>query len=105
MSDADADLTGQQAGAFRIGGVVLVVVGLCWMVVDPLLRKFQPLRWGGPNIGGGFLLIAANATVTAGAVVTGAASAVRPPQWNSMTRIGLAVVAALAFVYLLLRAL
>lgn len=36
--------------------VIAVVIALLWLIVDQVLRGYLPLRWGGPNIGGGFLV-------------------------------------------------
>ncbi|GAA2014268.1 hypothetical protein JL107_13820 [Nakamurella flavida] len=57
----------------RAVGHVLVGVGLGWVVVDRVLRRVVPAQWGGPNIGGGFILLVSSAAVAIGAVLVAAA--------------------------------
>lgn len=57
----------------RAVGHVLVGVGLGWVVVDRVLRRVVPQQWGGPNIGGGLILLVSYAAVVIGAVLVVAA--------------------------------
>ena len=42
-----------------ISGNVLVAIALGWLIVDRILVLRAPSHWGGPNIGGGLLLLLA----------------------------------------------
>ena len=49
-------------------GNVLVAGGITWLIIDRALALRYPLRWGGPNIGGGALVLLAFLAIAAGAV-------------------------------------
>lgn len=56
-----------------LAGHVLFAIGLVWLIVDRILLAVVPGRWGGPNIGGGFLLLLAYAAIGGGlAILVGA---------------------------------
>ncbi|WP_175442380.1 hypothetical protein [Humibacillus sp. DSM 29435] len=61
--------TDQSRGRARFGGFLLLLVGLGWLIADRLLRGYFPLAWGGPNIGGGALLVLAIVAAASGAVL------------------------------------
>lgn len=61
--------THQSRGRARFGGFLLLIVGLGWLIADRLLRGYFPLAWGGPNIGGGALLVLAIVAAASGAVL------------------------------------
>lgn len=48
-------------------GHVMLAVGLGWWALDWVLQSLLPLQWGGPNIGGGLLLLLAQALALLGA--------------------------------------
>lgn len=50
-------------------GASLLAVGLGWWITDRVLTTLFPLSWGGPNIGGGLLLLVAAAVAVLGAVM------------------------------------
>jgi len=50
-------------------GASLLAVGLGWCITDWVLRTLFPLSWGGPNIGGGGLLLLAIVAAIAGTVM------------------------------------
>lgn len=52
-----------------IVGNGLITVGLVWVAVNRALVGLFPLSWGGPNIGGGFIVLLAYAAIVAGIVV------------------------------------
>lgn len=49
-------------------GNALVAVGLAWLIVDRVLSSRYPQSWGGPNIGGGGLLLISLLAIVAGVV-------------------------------------
>lgn len=51
-------------------GLVLVVLGVGSAAVNFWARQSFPDQWGGPNIGGGFLLLISAAITLAGLVLT-----------------------------------
>ncbi|WP_041795554.1 hypothetical protein [Modestobacter italicus] len=65
-------------------GASLLAVGLGWCITDWVLRTLYPLSWGGPNIGGGGLLLIAVGAAITGAVMlmtSGRALLSRPKSW------------------------
>jgi hypothetical protein len=65
-------------------GHVLLAVGLGWWLVDAVLTTLLPGAWGGPNIGGGLLLLLAAAVGVLGLVgvlLSGAGVDRRRPHW------------------------
>ncbi|TNM59559.1 hypothetical protein FHN55_20500 [Streptomyces sp. NP160] len=65
-------------------GHVLLAVGLGWWLVDEVLTTALPGAWGGPNIGGGLLLLLATAVGGLGLVavlLSGAGLDRRRPRW------------------------
>ena len=61
-------------------GNAFLVVGLLWVGVNRALIHLYPLSWGGPNIGGGALLLLASAMSVAGLVL---ALSALPILWRS----------------------
>jgi hypothetical protein len=53
-------------------GTVLAVLGLAWITIFRLLVGYDPLHWGGPNIGGGALFALAVAAAATGVVLLAA---------------------------------
>ena len=47
-------------------GATLVALGLAWLIADQVLQALFPLSWGGPNIGGGLIILIAMAAAVAG---------------------------------------
>jgi len=84
------------------GGFLLLIAGLGWLVADRLLRGYFPLTWGGPNIGGGALVVVALLAAVAGAVLVGLNTSRREwgrrrsPRLAVGSWIGFAVTGALA---------
>ena len=49
-----------------VRGHAPIAVGMVWLVTDRVLRLSHPLVWGGPNIGGGALVLLSYGAVLAG---------------------------------------
>lgn len=49
-----------------ISGSIALGAGVAWLLVDRILLLAYPLRWGGPNIGGGGLSVLAQLAVVSG---------------------------------------
>ena len=81
-----------------IGGFLLIVLGLAWIIVDRLLRNYFPLQWDGPNIGGGALFLLACVFVLTGcAVVAGVLiGGVRGSRWKASLWVGATISVLLA---------
>lgn len=70
-----------------------IVLGLSWLITDRVLTRRYPLRWGGPNIGGGFLILLALGLIVAGLVTlisrarsrSAGPSRLRPPRRLRLT--------------------
>lgn len=60
--------SGVTVKTWRIGAA-LVALGLTWLITDRVLRALLPLNWGGPNIGGGFLILVALVIAATGVVL------------------------------------
>lgn len=90
-------------------GAALLAAGLGWWVVDRVLTTLFPLSWGGPNIGGGFLLLVAAAVGVTGAIlllVSGSALLARRPRPQARAlAVPLALDAALLVALVAVRAL
>ncbi len=54
--------------------VLTLALGATWIVVDRILTAQYPEKWGGPNIGGGALLLLAYALVVTGLGLLAAAA-------------------------------
>lgn len=57
------------SGWLRGVGFLLLILGFGWLTASVLLRNYNPLRWGGPDIGGGALVLLAGVAVVAGLVL------------------------------------
>ncbi|MBC3760950.1 hypothetical protein ACUN7V_18155 [Quadrisphaera oryzae] len=56
-------------------GAALLALGLSWQITDRVLRTLYPLSWGGPNIGGFFIYVAAQVVAGAGLLTVVASGA------------------------------
>lgn len=80
-------------------GHVMLAVGLGWWAIDWVLQSLLPLQWGGPNIGGGLLLLLAQALALLGAglaVLMGIALLSTRSLWRRRFAVPLVVNAVLA---------
>lgn len=50
-------------------GASLVALGVTWLITDRVLLALLPLSWGGPNIGGGLLILLALVVTATGVVL------------------------------------
>jgi hypothetical protein len=50
-------------------GLAVFTIGAVVIVLDYVARAMFPDQWGGPNIGGGLILLAAEAVTVVGAVI------------------------------------
>lgn len=50
-------------------GATLVALGVTWLITDRVLLALLPLSWGGPNIGGGLLILLALVVAATGVVL------------------------------------
>lgn len=65
--------------------VVVVIVALLWLITDRLLVGFLPLRWGGPNIGGGMLILLCYAAIIGGFMGFAATGGLAVRRWTART--------------------
>lgn len=54
------------SGVVVVMGILVTVLALVWLIIDVLLAGHFPLRWGGPNIGRGLIIVACYTLVAAG---------------------------------------
>jgi hypothetical protein len=51
--------------------LVLIAIGVAWVLIDRVLQYAYPDEWGGPNIGGGFLVMISLMMIITGVVLMG----------------------------------
>ncbi|TKV61011.1 cell division protein CrgA [Nakamurella flava] len=83
--------------------VAVMVVGLLWLIVDRLLAGYYPLRWGGPNIGGGLLILLCYAALIGGVTALWASDGLHPRTWSTWSWGAAVMVVVLLIGYIAVR--
>lgn len=80
--------------------IAVMVIALQWLIVDRLLAGYFPLRWGGPNIGGGMLILLCYAALIGGVIALWASDGLHPRTWSTWSRAAAVAVVVLMVGYI-----